>query len=127
WAGGLIRRLDSRWPPPGALPVRVVHGDIRLGNVAVAADGRPAYLDFGFAARRPRVHELGYSLAWVLTGRSVFTTEGRIEQLGHVASNLRRARGLRGRTAQALFVFPAVAAPLGLLYWAIRVVASWLH
>ncbi len=46
--------------------MQLVHGDVRLGNVARRADGETVYLDFGFLARRPRIHELGYSLAWMI-------------------------------------------------------------
>lgn len=63
---GLVGRLRSRWIPASELPVRLVHGDVRLGNVARRADGETIYLDFGFLARRPRIHELGYSLAWMV-------------------------------------------------------------
>jgi Ser/Thr protein kinase RdoA (MazF antagonist) len=66
--GELVRRLDRQWVPPSSLPRHVVHGDVRLGNVAVAPapDGAPVYLDFGFAAVRPRIHELAYSLPWIV-------------------------------------------------------------
>ncbi len=63
---GLVGRLRSRWVPVAELPVQLVHGDVRLGNVARRADGETVYLDFGFLARRPRIHELGYSLAWMI-------------------------------------------------------------
>jgi hypothetical protein len=60
----LARRLDRQWVT--GLPASVIHGDVRLGNVATTPDGDAVYLDFGFAARRPRVHELAYSLAWIV-------------------------------------------------------------
>lgn len=62
----LIGRLRSQWTPARELPVRLVHGDVKLRNVARRADGGTVYLDFGFMAHRPRVHELGYSLARML-------------------------------------------------------------
>ncbi|MDP9379736.1 MAG: aminoglycoside phosphotransferase family protein [Chloroflexota bacterium] len=62
----LIGRLRSQWTPARELPVRLVHGDVKLRNVARGADGGTVYLDFGFMAHRPRVHELGYSLARML-------------------------------------------------------------
>jgi Ser/Thr protein kinase RdoA (MazF antagonist) len=62
----LVGRLRACWVPATALPVELVHGDVRLGNVRRASDGEPVYLDFGFLARRPRVHELAYSLAWIV-------------------------------------------------------------
>lgn len=62
----LIDVLADQWIEPESLPNRVVHGDIRLGNVAQTTDGDNAYFDFGFAARRPRIHELAYSLSWIV-------------------------------------------------------------
>ena len=44
-----------------------------------------------------------------LSGQSVLTPEGRIEQLGHVASNLSRANGRRARIVRAAFLIPAIA------------------
>lgn len=61
-----IRVLEQQWAPAGDLPVQLIHGDIRLGNVAVAADGATVYLDFGFMASRPRVHDIAYSLSWMV-------------------------------------------------------------
>jgi Ser/Thr protein kinase RdoA (MazF antagonist) len=63
---GLVERLRSRWASEAELPVQLVHGDVRLGNVPRAPDGAPVYFDFGFLARRPRVHELAYALAWIV-------------------------------------------------------------
>jgi len=62
----LIDVLANQWIEPRSLPNRVVHGDIRLGNVARTTKGDSAYFDFGFAARRPRIHDLAYSLAWII-------------------------------------------------------------
>jgi Ser/Thr protein kinase RdoA (MazF antagonist) len=63
----LRRRLERTWVPATALPNQLVHGDVRLGNVATApTSDRPVYLDFGFAALRPRIHELAYSLLWIV-------------------------------------------------------------
>ena len=66
WAGRLLRELTRLWVPAKLLPRQVVHGDIRLGNIGRAGTGDPAYLDFGFAAHRPRVHDLAYSLLWIV-------------------------------------------------------------
>jgi Ser/Thr protein kinase RdoA (MazF antagonist) len=66
WLRELVRRLRRQWVPATELPVRLVHGDVRLGNVARGPDGGTVYLDFGFMAHRPRIHELAYSLAWIL-------------------------------------------------------------
>lgn len=62
----LIGRLRRQWVPASKLPMRLVHGDVKLRNVARGADGGTVYLDFGFMAHRPRVHEPGYSLARML-------------------------------------------------------------
>lgn len=62
----LVRRLRSCWMPATELPVQLVHGDIHLHNVCRTPEGEAVYLDFGFLARRPRVHELAYSLAWMI-------------------------------------------------------------
>jgi Ser/Thr protein kinase RdoA (MazF antagonist) len=71
-----VRRLRPRWVPAAELPVQLVHGDVRLGNVCRTPAGTtgqpgdtksaPVYLDFGFLARRPRVHDLAYSLAFMV-------------------------------------------------------------
>jgi Ser/Thr protein kinase RdoA (MazF antagonist) len=52
--------------PASELPVQFIHGDARLSNVCRGADGRTVYLDLGFLARRPRVYELAYALAFLL-------------------------------------------------------------
>jgi Ser/Thr protein kinase RdoA (MazF antagonist) len=63
---GLVGRLRALWVPAQALPVHLIHGDIRLGNVCLSPGGAPVYFDFGFLARRPRVHELAYALSWIV-------------------------------------------------------------
>lgn len=62
----LIGSLRAQWVSAAALPVRLVHGDVRLGNVSRFPTSPPVYFDFGFLAHRPRIHELGYSLAWMV-------------------------------------------------------------
>ena len=64
----LVRDLERRWVSAPRLPHRLVHGDIRLGNVAwTCREPRDAaYFDFGFAADRPRIHDLAYSLFWII-------------------------------------------------------------
>jgi len=66
WVNRLIRELDRQWVPSRDLPCQLIHGDIRLSNVVAAPDGEAVYLDFGFAAVRPRIHDLAYSLAWIV-------------------------------------------------------------
>src|SRR5207244_1378180 len=65
-ARGLIKRLDTQWIPASALPTGLIHGDVRLGNFSVDRAGTAVYLDFGFAASRPRVHDLAYALSWIV-------------------------------------------------------------
>jgi Ser/Thr protein kinase RdoA (MazF antagonist) len=62
----LMQQLQHQWTPAKELPGQFVHGDIRLSNVGQDDEGRTVYLDFGFLAHRPRIHELGYSLAFML-------------------------------------------------------------
>lgn len=62
----LIGRLRGQWLPAHLLPVQFVHGDVRLSNVGRAPDGGVVYLDFGFLARRPRIHDLAYALAFMV-------------------------------------------------------------
>ena len=64
--GDLARRLHHRWVPATVLPAQLVHGDVRLSNVCRTAGGETVYLDLGFLAHRPRVHELAYSLAFMV-------------------------------------------------------------
>ncbi len=62
----MLAKLRAQWVSASALPNQVVHGDVRLGNVGLTPNGESVYLDFGFAAHRPRVYDLAYSLAWVI-------------------------------------------------------------
>lgn len=66
WVCRLIDLLRGQWTDPGLLPGQLIHGDVRLGNVVETPAGQAAYFDFGFAARRPRVHDLAYSLCWIV-------------------------------------------------------------
>ena len=63
---GLVDALESMPLDRSALGRQVVHGDVRLANVAAGSDGAPVYFDFGFAARRPRIHDLAYALSWIV-------------------------------------------------------------
>jgi Ser/Thr protein kinase RdoA (MazF antagonist) len=67
----LVGRLRRRWVPAAELPAHLVHGDARLSNVRRTPGGQPGagetiYFDFGFLARRPRIHDLTYSLAFMV-------------------------------------------------------------
>lgn len=63
-ADRLIGRMRRCLPAASALPAHLVHGDITSDNVGVAADGSPTFLDFGFVARRPRIHDLAFTLVY---------------------------------------------------------------
>jgi Ser/Thr protein kinase RdoA (MazF antagonist) len=78
----LIAELRRQWVPAKELSIGLVHGDLRLANCVQATDGQPVYLDWGFAAYRPRIHELAYSLSWIVlrpddsgTGESFYWAE----------------------------------------------------
>jgi Ser/Thr protein kinase RdoA (MazF antagonist) len=62
----LVGRLRLQWLPATRLPMQLVHGDVRLTNVCRTPEGKTVYLDFGFLAWRPRIHELAYSLAYMV-------------------------------------------------------------
>jgi Ser/Thr protein kinase RdoA (MazF antagonist) len=62
----LAEALRERWTPESVLPQQVVHGDVRLGNLARTSGGSEVYLDFGFAGVRPRVCDLAYALFWLV-------------------------------------------------------------
>ncbi len=64
--GGLVGRLRRQWQPADRLPVHLIHGDMHLSNVCRTPEGETLYLDFGFLARRPRIHEIAYSLSWTI-------------------------------------------------------------
>jgi Ser/Thr protein kinase RdoA (MazF antagonist) len=61
----LVRQLRRQWVPVTRLPTQFIHGDVRLSNVCRNTEGRTVYLDLGFLARRPRVHDLAYALAFM--------------------------------------------------------------
>jgi Ser/Thr protein kinase RdoA (MazF antagonist) len=66
WTGDLLNRLQRQWIPATRLPRQLVHGDVRLGNVARNSVGETVHLDFGFLAMRPRLHDLAYSIAFMV-------------------------------------------------------------
>lgn len=121
WVHTLVRRLRSQWVPATELPVQLVHGDIRLGNVRRSPHGAAAYFDFGFLAHRPRVHELAYALAWMVlrpdsrgTGEG-FTWEdvphlmGEYEQAAHTTLTPAERRALAPYTAAVPLYLGAIA------------------
>lgn len=57
------RRVWVVLPAASALPAHLVHGDVTADNVGVA-DGVPTFLDFGFVAWRPRIHDLAFTLVY---------------------------------------------------------------
>jgi Ser/Thr protein kinase RdoA (MazF antagonist) len=62
----LVRRLHKLWIPATELPVQLIHGDVRLSNVCRTPKGETLYLDFGFLAHRPRIHELAYAFVFMV-------------------------------------------------------------
>lgn len=62
----LVNRLKSHWVLARQLPRQLIHGDARLGNVRLSDGKDPVFLDFGFAAYRSRIHEVAYSLAYMI-------------------------------------------------------------
>lgn len=67
---GLVKRLNGWWIPATELPVQLIHGDVRLSNVCRNAEGSAVYLDFGFLARRPRIHDLAYAVVFMLLAQN---------------------------------------------------------
>jgi Ser/Thr protein kinase RdoA (MazF antagonist) len=64
----LVHRLERVWVPARQLPSAVVHGDARLENLPTGMNGQSVVLDLGFAAKRPRIHDLAHATAWILLG-----------------------------------------------------------
>ena len=64
--GALTRGIRRLWIPPSELPVQIVHGDFRLGNLVRSPMGQPIVFDFGFTDRCPRVHDVAYSVAFMV-------------------------------------------------------------
>jgi Ser/Thr protein kinase RdoA (MazF antagonist) len=62
----LVQQLRRQWLPATELPMQFVHGDVSLSNVCRTMEGRTVYLDFGFLAWRPRIHELAHALTKML-------------------------------------------------------------
>lgn len=62
----LANAVRGHWVPARNLPEQIVHGDFRLGNIVRDDSNRTVFLDFGFMNRRPRVHDIGYALAFMI-------------------------------------------------------------
>jgi len=62
----LLTTLRRHWTPARRLPRQMIHGDARLGNFRLRPAGETVIHDFGFAAHRPRIHELAYSLTYMV-------------------------------------------------------------
>jgi len=75
----LVQQLQRQWLPATALPVQFIHGDGSPRNIGRGADGSTVYLDFGFFARRPRVHELAYALAFMLLALGIHRAPDRFD------------------------------------------------
>ncbi len=77
WVRDLLNHLRRQWVPAARLPAHLAHGDVRLSNVCRSLDGDTVYLDFGFLATRPRIHDLAYSLAFMLLALNSHTDPAR--------------------------------------------------
>jgi Ser/Thr protein kinase RdoA (MazF antagonist) len=64
----LVNFVRRDWTRPANLPCQVLHGDFRLGNACTTDDADTLVLDFGFADARPRVHDIAYSMAFMMLG-----------------------------------------------------------
>lgn len=111
----LVGQLGEQWVPGRELPNHIVHGDIRLVNVGQDENGTIVYFDFGFAARRPRVHDLAYALFWMVlrpddSGTAEEFPWNRLSELISVYEDEAKSR-LEPKEREALFPYLA-AVPL---------------
>jgi hypothetical protein len=103
-ARDLIHGLD-RDPEPllaalDALPRTVIHGDLKLANVAITGNGRVALIDWQMTALAPIAVELG----WLLVSNSAALAE----RPADIVERYRDAVvGLAGRPVEALVPFDA--------------------
>jgi len=93
----LVSRLTRQWVPGRLLPAQLVHGDFRLSNAGRRPDGATVYLDFGFLAHRPRVHDLAYALAFMLLalGGNQASDDTGWESVGELIERYQAAAGQR--------------------------------
>lgn len=116
----LVRQVRRQWVPASELPVQFIHGDARLSNLCRAADGGTVYLDFGFLARRPRVYELAYALAFMLLAfdthhapeRFAWDNVPRLVEAYEAAANVRLTPAERRALAPYIASVPLYAAAL---------------
>ncbi|MGI8415441.1 MAG: phosphotransferase enzyme family protein [Nakamurella sp.] len=104
---GLLRRLNRQWVPVTSLPRQLIHGDTHRDNIRMAADGRPVYFDFGAATTGPRVFDLSYALAHLVTtgGYDLDRSTGLVEAYQDAAHS-----PLSPAETGALFPFAAAVA-----------------
>jgi aminoglycoside phosphotransferase (APT) family kinase protein len=78
-----FRWLADHRPPPSADSDRVVHGDFRLGNLMVDADGLAAVLDWELSHRGDPMEDLGWFCvkAWRFGAEPPVAGLGRYEEL----------------------------------------------
>jgi Ser/Thr protein kinase RdoA (MazF antagonist) len=111
----VTKRIRNRWVPPRQLPSQLVHGDMKLENVLRAPNsGSTIYLDFGHAARRPRIHDLAFALT-----HTVITVDGDVptdparfpwEQVPPLVEEYQAAAGWRLNAAERRALAPYTAA-----------------
>jgi len=90
-----LRAVLKSWVPARELPASTVHGDPRLENLPTGHAGEPVVLDLGFAARRPRIHDLAYATAWILLGPNDAGTPSTdaVDQIQHCISTYEEGAG----------------------------------
>jgi Ser/Thr protein kinase RdoA (MazF antagonist) len=107
----LLGHLRKQWVPAKDLPVRLVHGDVKLRNVARGIDGGTVYLDFGFMAHRPRIHEPAYALARMLLtlGAGEVPEDFAWESVPRLLAEYQDAAGIRLATVELQALAPYTA------------------
>lgn len=101
----LMNRIRRMWIAPSQLPGQVAHGDFRLGNLARSPAGLPVVFDFGFADRRPRLHDVAYALAFMVLGLGIKTASAWM--VADVIHHYRQGHGLEPSERQTLAAYAA--------------------
>lgn len=129
WLESLTTRVRHDRLVMTELPTLNVHGDIKPENVRQGPGGDPVYLDFGFSACRPRIHDLAFTLT-----HTVLTVNGdddpepvdpetfEWDRIPALMAAYQQGAGWRLTTAERVALAPYTAAVR--LYWAASV---WLH